>query len=230
MIDHDVTAPFALWQHLHFVVSHRNLQIASRTVGHFLVLPFEYGIEREVVGFIVFHIPHSATPFSPRHIVFGINAPHLAGQNVRARIGHFAFERTGRRKPKFVGVSIDDPIGMVLRLGQPHHTVHPTFLFIVGGGFLDDVQYPAAFLILLQDLRCIIGGVIVGDDKSVHPHPVVELQIVRQHLRFVFHQQRHNEARMAGAAQRLRQFSEGPANLEAKSRRFHTHIYRIING
>ena len=118
-------------------------------------------------------------------------------------------KRTARWQPKLIGIGIDNPVGMVLGACQFNHAVHPRLLLIVGGVLFDYVNYPAFLLIAAYDVGRAIGRVVVGDDEMVYAQSVVKLNLLCEHLLFVFHEEGHHDVRAAGAAQRKGQVEQG---------------------
>ena len=106
------------------MVSHRDLQIAGTSMDDFFVLPFEYGIGRQIVAFRFTDRSHNFIPLPERSVLFRINASHFAIQYVGMGGRQVCFEIAGGRVPQLIGIGIDDPVGrLLIRLAEEAETV-----------------------------------------------------------------------------------------------------------
>lgn len=64
--------------------------------------------------------------------------------------GDIVFQVFGIGIPEFVGVGIDDPVGMVFLYGQFDHAVHPDAVHMRGAGFVNNIKDDAFFFVFFQ--------------------------------------------------------------------------------
>ena len=110
-----------------------------------------------------------------------------------AAFGDIVFQVFGIGIPEFVGVGIDDPVGMVFLYGQFDHTVHPDAVHMRGAGFVNNIKDDAFFFVFFQKFAGAVGGIVVGDDIAVNAHVVMKQQVFFDDIDFIFADKGHNQ-------------------------------------
>ena len=212
VIDHDVRICSVSRQHQYFVVAHGDLQVAGGTMQHLKCGATVDAEGRETVARGLVDGLYHFVPLGERTIFARQHVHHTTAQHVRRGFRKQCLEISGRWKPKFVGICIDDPVGAVC-FGREHHAIYPLLLVVARIRLGDMRDDPPFFFVTSNDVGGGIGRSVVRHDESVHSHGMVEAEVRFQEFCLVLHEQRHHHFRVWGARKCAREVAQRLKNL-----------------